>query len=339
MSLRAPSPADPFHRRPADTRRPGRRTPSRTARPATRRPPRSRPRTRPGRPGWCRRAAARVRPESSVHCAVPGGVWAIASPPIPHPATLQFADAPRTLCADRHADDRGARRSGCRLQLRQGRFSADRGRRNGAGLHQSRRRCADDRAVTPQGSAFTDIGESIRNGAQLAVDDINLAGGFGGGRAQADPGRRGRARNLNLGAAIATLIDANVDAIIGPASSTNALAGLGEIVEPASCLFAYCVRKPARQLSGSEPFLPHDPFRLLQATAIGEAVDRLERAGQPLRTSTTPMARRLPFDRRRLANGGRHRTDSLRPDTQPTTSRSGRQLTKVAAMKLPEPSS
>src|SRR3954471_14986827 len=32
--------------------------------------------------------------------------------------------------------------------------------------------------LTPQGSEFADIGQSIGRGAQLAVDDINHAGGF-----------------------------------------------------------------------------------------------------------------------------------------------------------------
>ncbi|MGZ4762993.1 MAG: ABC transporter substrate-binding protein, partial [Ilumatobacteraceae bacterium] len=34
--------------------------------------------------------------------------------------------------------------------------------------------------LTPQGSANADIGQAIANGVNLAVRDINLAGGYGG---------------------------------------------------------------------------------------------------------------------------------------------------------------
>ncbi len=128
--------------------------------------------------------------------------------------------------------------------------------------------------LIPQGSANADIGESIRSAVDLAVEKINAAGGFGGTGVEKVPADEGVA-GVGIDPAIATLIGSNVDAIIGPASSTNALAGLGEIVNAgvvacsptasASLLDGY----PDRNL-----FFRTIPSDSLQALAIAEAVDR-----------------------------------------------------------------
>ncbi len=128
--------------------------------------------------------------------------------------------------------------------------------------------------LTPQGSANADIGQAIRSAVQLAVTKINAAGGYGGTGVvlvNADEGVAG----VGVDPAIATLLDAHVDAIIGPASSTNALAGLGEIVDAG---VVSCSPTASASLLDDFPdrnlFFRTIPSDSLQALAIAEAVDR-----------------------------------------------------------------
>src|SRR4029078_4573692 len=124
------------------------------------------------------------------------------------------------------------------------------------------------------GSAFTDIGQSIVNGARLAVDDVNHAGGFGGKGVKLiveDEDVQGS----GLEAAIDSLIGQNVDAIVGPASSTDALAGLGEIIDAG---VVACSPTASASLLDDFPdnnlFFRTIPSDTLQGAAIAEAVDR-----------------------------------------------------------------
>jgi branched-chain amino acid transport system substrate-binding protein len=128
--------------------------------------------------------------------------------------------------------------------------------------------------LTPQGSANAGIGQAIGAAVDLAVTKINAAGGYGGTgvvRIPADEGVLG----VGVDPAIATLLDANVDAIIGPASSINALAGLREIVDA-----GVLACSPTASASLLDDFPDHDlffrtiPSDSLQARAIAEAVDR-----------------------------------------------------------------
>jgi branched-chain amino acid transport system substrate-binding protein len=128
--------------------------------------------------------------------------------------------------------------------------------------------------LTPQGSANAGIGQAIGAAVELAVKKINAAGGYGGTgvvRIPADEGVLG----VGVDPAIATLLDANVDAIIGPASSINALAGLREIVDA-----GVLACSPTASASLLDDFPDHDlffrtiPSDSLQARAIAEAVDR-----------------------------------------------------------------
>src|SRR5258706_7939132 len=84
--------------------------------------------------------------------------------------------------------------------------------------------------LTPQGSANADIGQAINSGVELAKSKIDAAGGFQGRGIVIVPADEGVAV-VGVDPAIASLLDRRVDAIIGPASSVNALAGLGEIVK------------------------------------------------------------------------------------------------------------
>ena len=127
--------------------------------------------------------------------------------------------------------------------------------------------------LIPQGSANADIGEAIRSAVELAMDKINAAGGYGGQGVvlvQADEGVAG----VGIDPAIASLLEANVDAIIGPASSTNALAGLGEIIDA-----GVVACSPTASASLLDDFPDNDlffrtiPSDSLQAIAIAETVD------------------------------------------------------------------
>jgi branched-chain amino acid transport system substrate-binding protein len=128
--------------------------------------------------------------------------------------------------------------------------------------------------LTPQGSANADIGEAIGSAVELAKRDINAAGGYRGKAVVLVPEDEGVA-GVGIDPAIAALLDKNVDAIIGPASSTNALAGLGEIIDA-----GVVACSPTASASLLDDFPDHNlffrtiPSDTLQAMAIAEAVDR-----------------------------------------------------------------
>jgi branched-chain amino acid transport system substrate-binding protein len=128
--------------------------------------------------------------------------------------------------------------------------------------------------LIPQGSANAGIGEAIRTAVELAVRKINEAGGYGGKGVVLIPADEGVA-GVGLDPAIANLIDSGVDAIIGPASSINALAGLGEIVNAG---VVACSPTASASLLDGYPdhnlFFRTIPSDSLQALAIAEAVDR-----------------------------------------------------------------
>jgi branched-chain amino acid transport system substrate-binding protein len=128
--------------------------------------------------------------------------------------------------------------------------------------------------LTPQGSANADIGQSIDTAVKLAIDKINAAGGYnehGVVLRQEGEGVVG----VGIDPAIAALLDLDVDAIIGPASSINALLGLGEIVDAG---VVACSPTASASLLDAFPdqnlFFRTIPSDSLQALAIGEAVDR-----------------------------------------------------------------
>lgn len=128
--------------------------------------------------------------------------------------------------------------------------------------------------LTPQGSANADIGQAIGTATRLAVTKINDAGGYGGHGVVLIPADEGVV-GVGVDPAIATLLDARVDAIIGPSSSLNALVGLGEIINA-----GVVACSPTASASSLDDFPDHNlffrtiPSDSLQASAIAEAVDR-----------------------------------------------------------------
>ena len=128
--------------------------------------------------------------------------------------------------------------------------------------------------LTPQGSANADIGQAIGAAVELATDKINDAGGYGDKDVvlvNADEGVAG----IGIDPAIAKLLESGVDAIIGPASSTNALAGLGEIIDAG---VVACSPTASASLLDDFPdrnlFFRTIPSDSLEAMAIAVAVDR-----------------------------------------------------------------
>lgn len=128
--------------------------------------------------------------------------------------------------------------------------------------------------LTPQGSANADIGQAIGAAVELAETKINDAGGYGGKDivlVNADEGVAG----VGIDPAIAKLLESQVDAIIGPASSTNALAGLGEIIDAG---VVACSPTASASLLDDFPdrnlFFRTIPSDSLEATAIAVAVER-----------------------------------------------------------------
>jgi branched-chain amino acid transport system substrate-binding protein len=128
--------------------------------------------------------------------------------------------------------------------------------------------------LTPQGSANADIGQAIGAAVTLAVEEINDAGGYLGQDivlVNADEGVAG----VGIDPAITTLLKSQVDAIIGPASSTNALAGLGEIIDAG---VVACSPTASSSLLDDFPdrnlFFRTIPSDSLEATAIAVAVER-----------------------------------------------------------------
>jgi branched-chain amino acid transport system substrate-binding protein len=127
--------------------------------------------------------------------------------------------------------------------------------------------------MVPQDSASADIGEAIRSAVELAGSQINNAGGF-----NSQPVRFVRADEVVAGIgvdpAVVTLLDAGVDAIVGPASSINALASLGEIVDAG---VVACSPTASAALLDDFPdkglFFRTIPSDSLQARAIADQVN------------------------------------------------------------------
>jgi branched-chain amino acid transport system substrate-binding protein len=126
--------------------------------------------------------------------------------------------------------------------------------------------------LIPQDSANADIGDAIGRAVSLAEHQIDDAGGVHGQiiqvlRANESGGVVG------VDPAVATLLEAGVDAIVGPASSLEALASLGEIVDAG---VVACSPTASSGLLDNFPdnglFFRTIPSDTLQAVAIADQV-------------------------------------------------------------------
>lgn len=127
--------------------------------------------------------------------------------------------------------------------------------------------------LTPQDSANAGIGQAIGSAVTLATTEINAAGGYGNQGILLEEAPEAAASG-GIDPAIADLLNRNVDAIIGPASSISALAGLGQIINAG---VVACSPTASASLLDGYPdhnlFFRTIPSDSLQAVAIAEQVD------------------------------------------------------------------
>lgn len=84
--------------------------------------------------------------------------------------------------------------------------------------------------LLPTSGAGAQLGQSLADGARRAVVEVNLAGGLGGNEVSVVAADEGET-TAEATEAARILVDADVDAVVGPASSATALAMLDELLD------------------------------------------------------------------------------------------------------------
>lgn len=128
--------------------------------------------------------------------------------------------------------------------------------------------------LLPSGGSGAELGQALDDGVTLAIAEINAAGGVRG-----EPVRRiVRSEGddiVSATSAMQALVDAGVDAIVGPASSNNTLAALGTAVSAGKVV---CAPTASAMALDSYPdrglFFRTIPSDSLQALAIARAADQ-----------------------------------------------------------------
>jgi hypothetical protein len=184
----------------------------------------------------------------------------------------------------------------------------------------------DDRRDDPQDSANADIGAAIRSSVGLAETMIDAAGGVNSQPIRVIPVDES-VSGLVVDPAFTELLDDDVDAIVGPASSIDALASLGEIVDAG---VVACSPTASSALLDNFPddglFFRTIPSDSLQAVAIADAVNNTgatqatvvyidDDYGQLFNESVAAALRRGHRADRFCSVLGRQRVDSRRPGT------------------------
>ncbi|MFV0309378.1 MAG: ABC transporter substrate-binding protein [Desertimonas sp.] len=83
--------------------------------------------------------------------------------------------------------------------------------------------------LVPTSGTGANIGQALVDGASRAINEVNAAGGVAGAQIEVVPADEGET-TAQANAAIEALVDAGVDAVIGPVSSATALATLDQLV-------------------------------------------------------------------------------------------------------------
>jgi branched-chain amino acid transport system substrate-binding protein len=130
--------------------------------------------------------------------------------------------------------------------------------------------------VLPSGGSVPDLGVSLAAGVQLAVSEINAAGGVFGNPVLVVPRNEGdtsAAALLGVQSLLAPFPGGPVDAIVGPASSMHVLATLA-IAQRAGVLTCSPTASALSldQFPGTKLFFRTVPSDSLQAAAIAQAV-------------------------------------------------------------------
>lgn len=128
-------------------------------------------------------------------------------------------------------------------------------------------------AVLPRSGPDPDLGGSMRAAVQLAVDEINAAGGVLGEQVSVVVREEGDDANTSL-LAVQDLLQLGVDAIIGPTSSLNVLHTLGTAVDAG--VLSCSPTASALSLDGFPDnglFVRTVPSDSLQAEALAGLVD------------------------------------------------------------------
>jgi branched-chain amino acid transport system substrate-binding protein len=128
-------------------------------------------------------------------------------------------------------------------------------------------------AILPRGGTAPDLGGSMRAAVQLAVDEINAAGGVLGEQISLVVREEGDDANTSL-LAVQDLLQIGVDAIVGPTSSINVLHTLGTAVDAG--VLSCSPTASALSLDGFPDdglFMRTVPSDSLQAEALAVLVD------------------------------------------------------------------
>ena len=126
--------------------------------------------------------------------------------------------------------------------------------------------------MVPTGDAL--IGEPIQEAVDTAVDRINTAGGVLGRSVRAIVSDEGDTA-ASADGAVQALLDRGVDAIVGPASSLNALSSLDGIVDAGTLACSPTASSMALDdFPDNNLFFRTIPSDSLQARAIAQAVDQ-----------------------------------------------------------------
>jgi branched-chain amino acid transport system substrate-binding protein len=128
--------------------------------------------------------------------------------------------------------------------------------------------------LLPLSGEGASIGQGMADAAQRAVDEINAAGGVLGQQVEVVPADEG-ADASSAADGIDTLVDEGVDAVVGPASSTVALATLGRLLGAGVLTCSPTATSLLLDdFPSSQLFFRTAPSDSLQADAIGELAEQ-----------------------------------------------------------------
>lgn len=132
-------------------------------------------------------------------------------------------------------------------------------------------------ALLPQSGAGATLGEPLRAGVELAVAQINAAGGVNGRPVRLELRDEGSDVDT-AGRSLESILDAGADVVVGPASSLTALGLLAQIIEPGlPACSPTATALSLRRFPDDGRFFRTVPSDALQASALAELMERTGR--------------------------------------------------------------